>query len=696
MLPDPRLLAVSVQSLQSSSLPGDVLEKSFRIRERQEVDIVTHQCLFRVVAASLFVLFFAVVGRADQNRHVVVENGVARAAIVRGGSNPIMAQAAAEDLKWYLERASGATIQVVPEDDAAELTDVSVRFVVGDGTLSRGLGVSADDLKPEEYRIRSVGRDIVIVGHDLGEKLQRRPIHPAASPATLFAVSHLLDRYLGVRWLWPGELGTFVPERRTIVLPQLDITAQPGLEARGFMIALPRHRGVAGTSNETHDRMVAEAMLWSDRHQLGTRSSLRFGHAFTEWWDAHHDNHPDYFAVSPPGEAQRGPRGVKLCTSNPAVIDQVVADWRAAGRPSSWNVCPNDGIGFCTCQRCRAQDAGGPLPVEHIWAPAGRADLSNRHVLFQNAVLKRMKSERPDVRLCAFAYGAYRNPPRDLPVESGMVLEFVHGYQARNEWQGWSDLGVKLALRPNWLHSGANAPYLTLHQIGDFLTFARQHGMVQNRFDSLHGYWSTQGPNYYLIARLSSRPDLTVENVIAEYVSAFGPAAPAIRRWINYWQSYSDRLAITLAAGGEVSVSPDGLYERTCRQHDLPTHPLLGSWRVLPHLYHDGVLSDAGEILDDAAALAVNDVEATARVQFLKDGLDFLRATRDLMEIINEQSEPDTNGNAELQQQLDALRSMSLELSPRHVVWGDVVLGAISRRILRGNAANAAADVRGE
>ena len=115
-----------------------------------------------------------------------------------------------------------------------------------------------------------------------------------------------------------------------------------------------------------------------------------------------------------------------------------------------------------------------------------------------------------------------------------MVLEFVHGYQAHKEWHGWSDLGVKLALRPNWLHSGANAPYLTLHQVGDFLKFAREHGMVQHRFDSLHGYWATQGPNYYLIARLSSRPDLSVDDVISEYASAFGPAAPAIRRWISY------------------------------------------------------------------------------------------------------------------------------------------------------------------
>ena len=306
-----------------------------------------------------------------------------------------------------------------------------------------------------------------------------------------------------------------------------------------------------------------------------------------------------------------------------------------------------------------------------------------------------MKEERPDVRLCAFAYGAYRNPPMNLAVEPGTVLEFVHGYHAMKEWQGWSDLGVGLALRPNWLHSGANAPYLTLTQVGDFLRFARQNGMVQHRFDSLHGYWATQGPNYYLIARLSSRPDLTVEDVIAEYASAFGPAAPAITRWIGYWQNYSDRLAITLAAGGEVPVDPNGLYETTCRLHGHPTHPLLGSWRILPHLYNETVLAEADAILHEAMQLAAADPTATKRVSFLKAGLRFLRATRDLMAMINEQPEPKTPERAELLRQITAIRDLSSELSPQHVVWGDVVLGAISRRILKIDAASSEVDLQG-
>jgi hypothetical protein len=253
-----------------------------------------------------------------------------------------------------------------------------------------------------------------------------------------------------------------------------------------------------------------------------------------------------------------------------------------------------------------------------------------------------------------------------------------------------------LALRPNWLHSGANAPYLTLNQVGNFLTFARKHGMVQTRFDSLHGYWATQGPNYHLIARMSSRPDLTVDKIIAEYVSAFGPAAPAIRRWIDYWQTFSDKLAITVAAGGEVSINPDGLYERTCRERELPTHPLLGSWHAMPHLYHDDILAKAEDILNSAAKLAGSDKEASARVQFLKDGLRFLRETRDFVKTVKQHPNPNDETLKEIQKRIARLRELSLDLSPRHVVWGDVVLGALARRILKDDATKSALDIRGK
>src|SRR5690606_6491202 len=136
--------------------------------------------------------------------------------------------------------------------------------------------------------------------------------------------------------------------------------------------------------------------------------------------------------------------------------------------------------------------------------------------------------------------------------EPGMVLQVVDSYtdEARDNWNKWYEAGAKLQLRPNWWHTGAAAPHLPLHKAGEFFRFTRDHAMIGFDFDSIMGHWGTQGANYYLIARLAARPDLSVDEVLAEYASAFGAAAPAILDYLRYWEAFTDRAAYNVSAGG--------------------------------------------------------------------------------------------------------------------------------------------------
>lgn len=625
---------------------------------------------------------------------VLVDAGRAKAVIVPGNAQSDVAQLAAEELQWHIERASGVRLPILSAGRVAEAAPDIVRLIVGGGSIAEQMGIRVSEMPPEQYRIKTVGSAIVFAGADKSSRKKGKPLDVGGSPATLYAVCHLLDRHLGVRWLWPGEVGTYVPKQATVVIPPLDVTAQPDLLERSFLNALKLYRGQAGVSAEVCDRMLDETAHWSAHHQLGGRSELKFGHAFTSWWEKYREVHPDYFAVPPPGAKPVSPKATKLCTSKPAVVERIISEWKAAGMPDSWNVSPNDGLGFCSCERCRALDEGGPYTAEQAWN--GEANLTGRHVVFYNTLLRQMRTANPGVTLCSLAYSSYRNPPTTLKLEKGLALDFVHSYTARDQWRGWSTAGAGLALRPNWLHSGAIAPYLPLRSVGDFMRFARSNDMLQFRFDSLHGYWATQGPNYYLIARLGSRPDLTVDDVIAEYASAFGNAAPAIRRWLDYWEQYSRRCAISVAAGGEVSVDSTGLYEATCRQLGYPTHPLLGSWRALEPLYNDAVLAEAEVILDEAQRLSREDKEVCSRILFLRDGLRHLRLTRDVIALAYQQPKPDSLQHQELNRLRAKLNELRIELSPRHVVWGDVVTGIMKKRGILPEAQNTVnGDLRG-
>jgi hypothetical protein len=613
----------------------------------------------------------------------IVENGLARSAIVLADPANAFSRLAAEELQGPIERASGVKLPILSPPEAEALPQQTVRLVIGPGPLAEKLGIDAEKLPPQAYRIKTVGNAIVLAGHDLGEYGPNKPISRHASPATLYAVSHLLDHELGVRWLWPGEVGTYVPARRTIVIRPLDVSGQPQPARRDFSVSLNKYTGKGSASRlpaEIVQKMLNETMRWWARHHLGGESPLRFGHSFTAWWDKYYAAHPDYFAHPPEGEKQGKPDRVKLCQGNPAVVEQILAEWKAAGMPDAWNICPNDSRGFCTCPRCRAMD--GPelaaATPQEIWH--GDVDLSRRHLTFCNIVLRAMKALRPNVTLCSYAYSSYRNLPENCAVEPGLALEFVGSYTQRDQWQRWADAGVHLGLRPNWLHSGAIAPYLPLRQMGEFYHYAYGHGMLIFHYDALLGYWGTQGPNYYLLARLASRPDLSVDQVIEEYVSAFGPAAPAIRRYLEYWIRYTDRVGMVVNAGGSVSVDAERLYETICKEHDIPTSALVGSWRVLPYLYGDDVLKPAESLLDEAQRLAAGDATVAARIQFLRDGLQHLRLTRNEIELAYQSKRPDAATQAELIQRVAELHALRDAISPRHVVWGDVVTGVMQDR----------------
>jgi len=648
----------------------------------------------RLLLACLAALHAANAAPADTAAMTLVDRGRAASVIVVQDAGDGFAQMAAEELQREIQRASKARLPIVTIAEAEKLQEQTVRIVIGGGPLAAKLGVDVARLAPEEYRVKTSGNHLILAGHDTGRQAVGAPLSRKAGAATLFAVSHFLDRELGVRWLWPGELGTHVPRRSTIAVGPLDVTAKPALLTRNFSVAmLGKHKTkTKPLPADIAVRIEDETMRWWGLNQLGGQSPLQFGHAFMDWWEKYAAQHPDYFAKPPAGEPQVPPDRVKLCTSNPAVIEQVLAEWKAAGAPDAWNICPNDGKGFCTCDRCRALDDHGPLQPADVWV--ADADLSRRHFLFANEILRRMKAVNPRVTLCTYAYSCYRNVPAGMKAEPGLAVQFVHSYTARDAWNEWTQAGAKIGLRPNWLHTGAVAPWLPLHTMGGFLRHAQEHGMIEFHHDSLMGHWATQGPNYYLIARIAARPDLSVDDIIGEWCSAFGPAAPDVRRYLDYWEAFTEATGYTIAAGGIISTQADSRYEKLCREHDIPTHPVIGSWRTMPLLYTDDVLAKAEAILHDAEQRAgKTDPLITARIQFLRDGLRHLQLTRDVIAL----AYADKADAAELARKTEELETLRAELSPRHVICGEVATGLMQERSIKpyGTGKGKKADLKG-
>ena len=213
---------------------------------------------------------------------------------------------------------------------------------------------------------------------------------------------------------------------------------------------------------------------------------------------------------------------MKLCVSNDAVVDQIVADWDMAGRPQYLNVCPNDSYGFCVCEKCRALDCPGP--------DGSTESMTDRYMNFWNRITAKAVSLRPDVQLCTYAYGRYRFPPQreKIAFPDNIIFGMVPSIEDDNAAmiKAWRAVGMRhFTLRPNYLcYRGALPRGLEREMIENFKMNLRS-GMVGCDYDNNIRGCVTEFESY-AVARVIADPDIVFETVEREYLSQFGAAAP--------------------------------------------------------------------------------------------------------------------------------------------------------------------------
>ncbi len=582
---------------------------------------------------------------------ILVENGKAAASIVIPAGATGVERYAAEELRDHIERATGARLSIV------ETAPAGARVLIG--RAAAAAGVDASGLTLEHFRVKTAGNALCLAGRDRGSD----PLDlGGVQPGTLFAVYDFLDRELGVRWLWPGEFGTYAPRRARIAVEGLDRTGGPELVQRKFRTLRTRFRGMNEFVVEGIDwlppdvtgRLAREEYAWLRRQQMGRRENLPFGHSFTRWWEKYGQTHPEYFAtLLNRKQPYPKPDRVKLCVSNPAVVEQIVRDWQAAGAGPTLAAAPNDSRAYCTCERCRAWDKPEITTPENV----DRSVLTYRYVRFWNAIAEKAAAINPNVLVCGYAYTNYRTPPKGVKLRPNIALGYIGnpssvprregGDDLQAHWAGWAEAGAKLYFRPNWFCSGHMTPYLPLRDSGEFMKYAREHNMLGTDFDSLFGRWSTQGPWYYVVARLHARPELSVEQVVQEYTAAFGKAAPAIRKYLDYWERFTAE---------RIAAEAPGMYT------------IVGA---MPKLFTGGVLDEAQQILGEAARLAgASDAEVRGRVRFLNDGLRHVRLTTEaIAAVAAARAAGEIKDARGLTGAVTRLRAWRREIAPKHHDW---------------------------
>lgn len=586
----------------------------------------------------------------------VIRMGKALAAIVVPEKPCDAVMLAAGELKYHVKKATGIELQEYLEPDVPKGKYASLIYL---GNCKKTLDAGIDCLfLPRFAGIISVSeKNLFLAGNDepgdafksgLGGSL-------TVSAGTLFAVYDLLENELGVRWLWPGELGELIPLRSDITLAPARRRVEPRLMHSSFWVVGLQSSGKGWGAPKNHKAFITAQSLWLYRQRFCSPVDLAYGHSFKDYWQRFGKTNPDFFNRLPDGTRRPLPKDLRgsritMCVSNPALHRKIAEEYKtrydpkappfAYGKGNILNVCENDAPGICACERCRSWDAPHPgfsghpywgqgiIPdMQNRFPHLGTADgsgadkespsLSDRYAKFYMAVQKEAEKINPNVIVYGFAYANYTEPPVNTKLNDRIFISFV-GWpyfpftdgklaEVRKNWDGWHAAGAKLILRPNSTHSGHNMPIFYAKKLGNEYIHAFNNGLIGVRYDSLTGQWATQGPTLYALGRLNVRPELAVTQILDEYYSAFGPAKQAVKDYFEYWEKISD------------SVTEED-FDRFCKPVGR-VH--FKNWlQVADKIFTPEVMAHATELLDKAMSAAGDDRIAEARVEYLKYGFE--------------------------------------------------------------------------
>jgi len=545
----------------------------------------------------------------------IVADGEPMAVVVTAEEPTPVAQYAAEELVYHVETATGMKLQIVTEN--AIPGEPAGRIYIGNCEAARAAGIEPAKLPAEACVLKTTDQGLFIAGED-GDG---DPLSTYTHAGTLWGVYELLERVLQVRWLWPGELGVYVPKTRTVKIGELDETISPWLLQRNLRHTMRPARGTEyAFSPEAEKKYAHNQAVFLRRHRMGQSMRLRYGHAFHGWWEKYGREHPDWFQL----RGGRGPvrRGDKtsMCVSNPEFHQKIVELWREArekdpGKFININSCENDIAGWCGCETCRAWDGPQPKDVPSRFGPpsvweryARLRVVSDRYARFYLSVQQLAAKTDPEALVVGYAYvNYYPAPQTDIRLNENIMIGLCPGFSLNfprtpeeQEWvtqqyMGWGKTGARLLLRPNYFLQGYCMPHIFAHQFADeFKSTAPR--LAATDFDSLTGQWSTQGPNLYLLVRLHLRPETSTDGLLSEYYSAFGPAGKHVKAYFDYWEDHTTRKV------------PPGV-TRTAYAN------------AAGRLFPQPCFEPAEKLLGDAAAAAAGDPEFAARVEWLEKGL---------------------------------------------------------------------------
>ncbi|OQA84863.1 MAG: hypothetical protein BWY31_02272 [Lentisphaerae bacterium ADurb.Bin242] len=345
----------------------------------------------------------------------LVENGRAKASIVLASDASAPEKFAAETFVNYVEKITGAKLVIgtapLPEMLPVRIGTRSATNMVKNASVDKNAGKIVED----GYIVSADKTGVTVTGN------KKRSV--------IYAVSHLLGKYGGVIWFYPGRKvgdpeAEYCPKSPDFRIPEGTFVKNPDFTLRRYFTS-----GV--TENEwlvlNGQQVVAHGEYgWTLPHFWKCDPIFtRGGHDMTglllgkDNYDKLFKEHPEYFGLCNGKRVDSGNMPWKVgqivcqpCTSNPEVLKRMANNAIESmklfkGKGDSFRDFSNDDhTRWCQCENCRKLD----LPLD----TTGNNREGNRWWHFLNRMAAEMRKDDPNVQIQTLVYQTYRYPPAGI------------------------------------------------------------------------------------------------------------------------------------------------------------------------------------------------------------------------------------------------------------------------------------------
>ena len=440
-----------------------------------------------------------------------------------------------QELMDVIRLSTGATLDLVAEPPPANRPAI----VIGDCEETRQAGMDAAKIPIEGFIVKTAPNRVYLVGSTQALPPGSNRHEVWVNDGTAWAVADFLERFVGVRWYWPAELGgRTISPGKSLVVPPVHCGDQPVFRQReyhpafGWRIPTPARSsdkepllfapgvipdGLQVVNMATYLPLVRSGCSWPYKIKVHSPRGSEFESEFRE-------ENKDMFSLNKDGT--RNPKAI--CYSSPKTLEFLLKGCERAwdkGGAASWvtstcvTVSPLDSPVGCNCPTC-----------QETFAKGGGTRIGGTSLImatFVKRLCEAVKQRWPDKKVIYLPYWNYDECRKEVPYPDNLVVmsamtTYPMALNAQREnldeaVQRLRDFRAQACVPVtiwDYCIAWTYGPHQYPHVLRDFYQAVR--GTSAGTFingENL-GEWTTTAPTLYVWMKVLWNPELDVDAVL--------------------------------------------------------------------------------------------------------------------------------------------------------------------------------------